>query len=126
MRDLTVSSHVHPSILQEKRNSSSALNSQNNGHSNNNKTATNNHHDSMSQIEKFVAPLIHDHTHQLPLGIGKSAQISLPARVILSGGWSDTPPYCLERGGKIVNLAVSLNGECPITATAKIIEKKCR
>jgi fucokinase len=41
----------------------------------------------------------------------------------LSGGWSDTPPYCLERGGKIVNLAIEVNGKIPISAVARVLEK---
>ncbi len=37
-----------------------------------------------------------------------------PVRLDLAGGWTDTPPYCLERGGSVVNLAVLLNGQPPI------------
>lgn len=37
-----------------------------------------------------------------------------PVRLDLAGGWTDTPPYCLERGGSVVNLAVNLNGQPPI------------
>ncbi|MCL4178172.1 MAG: bifunctional fucokinase/L-fucose-1-P-guanylyltransferase [Verrucomicrobia bacterium] len=36
-----------------------------------------------------------------------------PARLDLAGGWTDTPPYCLEHGGRAVNLAVDLNGQPP-------------
>jgi galactokinase/mevalonate kinase-like predicted kinase len=36
-----------------------------------------------------------------------------PARLDLAGGWTDTPPYCLEHGGRVVNLAVDLNGQPP-------------
>lgn len=43
-----------------------------------------------------------------------------PARLDFAGGWSDTPPYCLERGGRVVNLAVNLNGQPPIQAFARI------
>jgi galactokinase/mevalonate kinase-like predicted kinase len=43
-----------------------------------------------------------------------------PARLDLAGGWTDTPPYCLEHGGKVLNLAVNLNGQPPIQAFAKI------
>ena len=39
-----------------------------------------------------------------------------PARVDLAGGWTDTPPYCLEQGGSVVNLALNLNGQPPIQA----------
>ena len=43
-----------------------------------------------------------------------------PVRLDLAGGWTDTPPYCLEHGGKVVNLAVNLNGQPPIQAFAKL------
>lgn len=37
-----------------------------------------------------------------------------PARLDLAGGWSDTPPYCLQHGGAVLNMAVDLNGQPPI------------
>ena len=37
-----------------------------------------------------------------------------PARIDIAGGWSDTPPYCLEHGGSVFNLAVNLNGQPPV------------
>ena len=43
-----------------------------------------------------------------------------PARLDLAGGWSDTPPYCLEHGGCVVNVAVDLNGQPPIQAFATV------
>jgi fucokinase len=33
---------------------------------------------------------------------------SAPARIDLSGGWSDTPPITYESGGLVVNVAVNL------------------
>ncbi len=42
-----------------------------------------------------------------------------PARLDLAGGWTDTPPYCLENGGCVVNLAVNLNGQPPIQVFAR-------
>lgn len=43
----------------------------------------------------------------------------LPVRINWGGGWSDTPPYCIEHGGTVLNAAVSLNGQLPIEVTAK-------
>ncbi|MEO7932093.1 MAG: bifunctional fucokinase/fucose-1-phosphate guanylyltransferase [Chthoniobacterales bacterium] len=43
-----------------------------------------------------------------------------PVRLDLAGGWSDTPPYCLEYGGAVVNVAVNLNGQPPIQVFAKL------
>lgn len=37
-----------------------------------------------------------------------------PVRLDLAGGWSDTPPYCFLYGGKVLNLAVELNGQPPL------------
>jgi len=44
-----------------------------------------------------------------------------PARFDLGGGWTDTPPYSLERGGCVINAAVNLNGQAPIQAYARVI-----
>jgi len=46
-----------------------------------------------------------------------------PARLDLGGGWTDTPPYSLERGGCVINAAVELNGQAPIQAYARVIDK---
>ncbi len=43
-----------------------------------------------------------------------------PVRLDLAGGWSDTPPYCLEYGGAVLNVAVDLNGQPPIQVFAKL------
>lgn len=48
----------------------------------------------------------------------------LPVRVNWGGGWSDTPPYCMEHGGMVLNAAVTLNGELPIVITLRRIEEK--
>ena len=39
-----------------------------------------------------------------------------PVRIDIAGGWTDTPPYCLMEGGKVVNLAIELNGQPPLQA----------
>lgn len=46
-----------------------------------------------------------------------------PVRLDLAGGWTDTPPYCLEHGGHVVNVAINLNGQPPIQVFARICEK---
>lgn len=35
-------------------------------------------------------------------------------RIDVAGGWTDTPPYCLNAGGNVVNLAIELNGQQPL------------
>jgi len=42
-----------------------------------------------------------------------------PVRFDFAGGWTDTPPYCLEHGGRVVNIAVELNGQPPIQVFAR-------
>ena len=37
-----------------------------------------------------------------------------PVRLDLAGGWTDTPPYCIEHGGRVLNVGVELNGQPPI------------
>ena len=46
-----------------------------------------------------------------------------PVRFDLAGGWTDTPPYCIEQGGKVLNLAADLNGQPPIQVFAKLSER---
>lgn len=51
--------------------------------------------------------------------------VELPLRVNWGGGWSDTPPYCLENGGKVLNAAILLNKMKPVIVVyEKIKEKK--
>lgn len=42
-----------------------------------------------------------------------------PVRIDLAGGWTDTPPYCLNEGGNVVNIAVELNGQPPLQVYVK-------
>jgi galactokinase/mevalonate kinase-like predicted kinase len=47
-----------------------------------------------------------------------------PVRLDLAGGWTDTPPYCIEQGGRVLNLAVDLNGQPPIQVFGKLCESR--
>lgn len=47
-----------------------------------------------------------------------------PVRLDLAGGWTDTPPYCLEHGGCVLNVAVDLNGQPPIQVFARLSERR--
>lgn len=42
-----------------------------------------------------------------------------PVRIDLAGGWTDTPPFCLNEGGNVVNVAIELNGQQPLQAYVK-------
>ena len=46
-----------------------------------------------------------------------------PVRFDLAGGWTDTPPYCIEHGGKVLNVAADLNGQPPIQVFARLSER---
>lgn len=37
-----------------------------------------------------------------------------PVRIDIAGGWTDTPPFSLLEGGRVVNFSLSLDGELPI------------
>jgi fucokinase len=52
-------------------------------------------------------------------------KIELPVRINWGGGWSDTPPYCTEHGGTVLNTSIKLNGRNPIVVTIKKIDKSC-
>lgn len=42
-----------------------------------------------------------------------------PVRIDLAGGWTDTPPYSLLRGGNVVNAAIELNNQPPLQVFIK-------
>ena len=54
----------------------------------------------------------------------KETEVSLPLRVNFGGGWSDTPPYCNENGGTVLNAAILLNGERPVHVRIRRLEEK--
>jgi fucokinase len=47
-----------------------------------------------------------------------SVRVEAAARIDFGGGWTDTPPYSIERGGRVFNAAVTLLGRRPIVAEA--------
>ncbi len=53
---------------------------------------------------------------------GERARSELPVRFDLAGGWSDTPPYCLEHPARVVNFAMRLDGELPIGAEVEALD----
>lgn len=46
-----------------------------------------------------------------------------PVRLDLAGGWTDTPPFCIMEGGKVVNLSVELNGQLPLQVYVRPLEE---
>ena len=49
--------------------------------------------------------------------------VELPLRVNWGGGWSDTPPYCNEHGGTVLNAAILLNNEKPVVVKLERIDE---
>jgi fucokinase len=47
----------------------------------------------------------------------------LPLRVNFGGGWSDTPPYCNEHGGTVLNAAITLNDERPVKVSLRRLKE---
>lgn len=56
-----------------------------------------------------------------PPDIGQQITVTAPARIDMSGGWTDTPPQAYEWGGVVVTLALKINNEYPIKAVAERI-----
>ncbi len=57
--------------------------------------------------------------------VKEEVSVKLPVRVNFGGGWSDTPPYCNENGGTVINAAITLNGKLPIeVVVSRIAEHK--
>jgi fucokinase len=54
---------------------------------------------------------------------GTVARVGSPVRIDFGGGWTDTPPFSLERGGAVLNAAVTLDGELPVWAEAEVLSE---
>lgn len=54
---------------------------------------------------------------------GVQITATAPVRLDLSGGWSDTPPYCFERGGHVVNVAIDLDDRPPVQAVVRTLSE---
>ncbi len=49
----------------------------------------------------------------------EKVEMSFPVRVNFSGTWTDAMPYCIDNGGQVVNMAVTVDGEKPIKVIAE-------
>ena len=54
----------------------------------------------------------------------ESVVSKLPVRVNFGGGWTDTPPYCNENGGTVLNAAILLDDRLPAQAELKRISEE--
>ena len=57
-------------------------------------------------------------------GVKRSSHVELPARLVIAGGWTDTPPQCLMSPGGVFNIAVTVNGKLPIQASVTPIQQE--
>ncbi|CAI5527033.1 unnamed protein product [Closterium sp. Naga37s-1] len=57
------------------------------------------------------------------LPLGTTVTVTLPVRLDIAGGWSDTPPWSLERCGTVLNMAVLLEGRRPVGATVTVVKE---
>lgn len=49
--------------------------------------------------------------------------VSAPPRIDLGGGWSDTPPFCFDWGGTVLNCALEIDGAYPIETEIRRIDE---
>ncbi|KAK5575878.1 hypothetical protein RB653_007012 [Dictyostelium firmibasis] len=49
--------------------------------------------------------------------------VSLPVRIDLAGGWTDTPPICYEHGGVVLNAAIRIRGKKSIEARVRRLDE---
>ncbi len=62
---------------------------------------------------------ISDRPRRLCIQRDQVVWVTCPVRLDFMGGWSDTPPICVELGGATLNAAVTLNGQYPVQVIAK-------
>ena len=74
-----------------------------------------------AQAFRLVSDAIQAPAGGIPLAgrtlVRERITVKAPARIDFGGGWSDTPPFCLDWGGTVFNAAIALNGELPISST---------
>jgi fucokinase len=52
-----------------------------------------------------------------------AVHVSAPPRIDLGGGWSDTPPFCFDCGGTVLNCSLEINGTYPIETEIRRIDE---
>lgn len=71
-------------------------------------------------LEATVRSLSYNETAHI---VKDTHTVELPLRVNWGGGWSDTPPYCNEHGGTVLNAAILLNSEKPVVVKLERINE---
>jgi len=70
-----------------------------------------------------AAPVGQNRSGAVTVVPGLCVEATCPVRLDLAGGWTDTPPYCYERGGHVVNVAIDLEGAPPVRAAVRAIDR---
>lgn len=84
----------------------------------------------ISQSFSAISRELRENTHntlKIPsrlIPVDDTVTVTLPLRVNFGGGWSDTPPYCNEMGGTVLNAAIKLDGDYPVKVTVKKTPKR--
>ena len=76
-----------------------------------------------SELSKAISTSKSENGESLTF-VKEESVVRLPVRVNFGGGWSDTPPYCNENGGTVLNAAIKLSGEPPIESCVRRLEEK--
>lgn len=71
-------------------------------------------------LEETISSLSYNEAAHI---VAEKHTVRLPLRVNWGGGWSDTPPYCNENGGTVLNVSILLNGEKPVEVTLERIDE---
>ncbi len=69
-------------------------------------------------LRSDVCPPVRD------LPVGRRLEVHFPVRFDLAGGWSDTPPYCLERPAGVLNFALTLDGRAPVAVEVEALNTR--
>jgi len=79
--------------------------------------------EAFSAVHCEVTKAVHSYDPSPVEGLtsGVIEEVSLPVRFDVAGGWSDTPPYCLERPARVLNMAVTLEGKLPVGASVETL-----
>jgi fucokinase len=65
------------------------------------------------------AAVLRGAAHPAPRRENRLVQAKVAARIDFGGGWTDTPPHSIERGGAVLNAAITLRDQYPIIAEAE-------
>ena len=66
-----------------------------------------------------TTPMQMPHNQRTVSDMSTAVTVHLPVRIDLAGGWTDTPPISLKKGGAVLNVALLLNGHYPISVTVR-------